>query len=83
VTAPPRLFVHGVSAEAWAERHGIQVFSYPCMACGLILTISTPFAQGTMRGLQAPRCECGNESTPYGMVRASKHGDLFDRSELW
>lgn len=73
----PRLFVYGVTAEEWAIRHSIEVFSYPCSECDRMLTISMPFAQGQLRGLQAPPCECGNERTPYGLVRASKFGDLL------
>lgn len=42
-----------------------------------MLTISRPFAQGQLRGLMAPPCECGNEMTPYGIVRDSKYGDLL------
>lgn len=74
----PRLVVHGTTAKAWAERYGIQPFSHPCSECGRVLTTSIPFAQGTLRGLQAPRCECGNERTPYCIVRDPAHGDLFD-----
>jgi hypothetical protein len=76
-----RLFVYGVTAEEWAAQHSIEVFSYPCSECGRMLTISRPFAQGTLRGLQAPRCECGNERTPFGLVRASAYGDLLTGSE--
>lgn len=73
----PRLIVHGVTAEAWAKRYSIEAFSYPCSECGAMATTSIPFAEGPFRGLQSPPCECGNEQTPYGLVRA--HGDLFDR----
>lgn len=73
-----RMIVHGITAEAWAKRWGIQPFSYPCSECGRMCTTSIPFAQGTLRGLQSPVCECGNERTPYGVVRDPAHGDLFD-----
>lgn len=76
----PRFYVHGVSAEAWARRYGITVFSHPCM-CGRLCTISLPFAQGVLRGLQAPPCACGNERTPYGLVRDPKYGDLLSGVE--
>lgn len=29
---------------------------------------SIPFAQGHLRGLQAPRCACGNERTPFAII---------------
>lgn len=77
-----RLFVHGVSAKAWAKFHRIEIFSYPCSDCGRVLTISRPFVQGQLRGLAAPPCECGNLKTPYGMVRAEKYGDLFSGVEV-
>lgn len=73
----PRLFIHGVTAEAWATRHRIEVFSHPCSECGRMCTVSLPFAQGQFRGLQAPPCICGNKRTPYGLVRAAKYGDLL------
>lgn len=73
----PRFIVYGVAAEQWATRYGLEAFSYPCSECGRMCTTSIPFAQGTLRGLQSPRCECGNEKTPFAMVRDSKHGDLF------
>lgn len=41
-------------------------------------TTTIPFVQGTLRGLQAPPCECGNERTPFGLVRDPAYGDLFD-----
>jgi hypothetical protein len=82
VNGRARLFVYGVSAEAWADYHRIQIFSHPCSECGRMLTVSRPFAQGTLRGLAAPPCECGNERTPYGMVRAEKYGDLFTGVEV-
>jgi hypothetical protein len=73
--------VYGVTAEAWADRYGIEVFSHPCIECGRVLTTSIPFAQGQLRGLQAPPCECGHTQTPYGLVRDSKYGDLFSGFE--
>lgn len=77
----PRFYVYGVTAETWAARHRIEIFSHPCLECGRTLTVSIPFAQGALRGLQAPPCECGNEMTPYGLVRAEKYGDLLTGSE--
>jgi hypothetical protein len=44
-------------------------------------TTSIPFAQGTLRGLQAPPCICGHPHPPYSMVRDSKYGDLFTGKE--
>lgn len=77
----PRLYVHGVSAEAWTKRFGVEPFDAPCSKCGRALTTSIPFVQGTLRGLQAPRCECGNEKTPFGIVRDARYGDLFTGRE--
>lgn len=73
----PRLVVHGATAEAWARRYGIEAFSHPCSECGRMATTTIPFAQGTVRGLQSPPCECGNERTPYVVVRDPAHGDLL------
>lgn len=72
-----RFLIYGVTAEAWSARYGVEAFSHPCFECGRILTTSIPFAQGQLRGLQAPPCECGNEKTPYGLVRDPAYGDLF------
>lgn len=80
--APPRLYVYGVTVESWTRKYGVQPFSHPCAGCGTILTTSIPFAQGTLRGLEAPECVngCHNEASrpPYALVRDPKHGDLFD-----
>lgn len=77
-----RLFVYGVPAEKWAARYGVEAFSHPCSECGRVLTTTLPFAQGTFRGLQAPKCVCGNEKTPFGLVRDPKYGDLLSGVEL-
>lgn len=74
----PRLYVLGETAERWTVRFGVEPFTHPCSACGRPCTTSIPFVQGTLRGLQAPPCPCGNERTPFALVRDPKHGDLFD-----
>lgn len=71
------LLVHGVDARRWAKRHDLEPFTHPCGACGEPLTTSIPFAVGTLRGLVAPACRCGNTVTPYCVVRDRRHGDLF------
>ncbi len=71
------LIVHGQSPERWADRWGIEPFSAECHVCDRLLTTTVPFACGTLRGLVAPECECGNELTPYCVVRDFRHGDLF------
>lgn len=76
-----RLIVHGVTAEEWTARYGVEPFSHPCFDCGRMCTTTIPFAQGTLRGLQAPRCECGNDRTPYALVRDPAYGDLFTGRE--
>lgn len=68
----------GVDANAWAVRHGIEPFSHGCSDCGAPLRTSLPFAYRSLRGLVAPRCACGNERTPYCVVRVD--GDLFTDS---
>lgn len=72
------LLVYGVSAESWAQRHDLEQYTRPCSQCGAMLTTSIPFASGTLRGFTAPACTCGNENTPYVVVRQAGHGDLFD-----
>ena len=63
-----RLCIHGVTAEEWTDRHGVEPFAHPCFECGRMLMTTIPFVQGHVRGLQAPRCECGNQCTPYAIV---------------
>lgn len=76
------LRIHGVTVEAWAARHGIEPEVYPCSECGALCTMSIPFAVGELRGLMCPRCPCGNEHTPYCVVRDSKYGDLLNGGPL-
>jgi hypothetical protein len=73
----PRLLVVGVTAEQWTARYGVKPYSHACGRCGRVLTTTEPFAKGTLRGLRAPTCLCGNERTPYVVVRDPKYGDLF------
>ncbi len=74
------LIIHGVSPEAWAKRHDLAPYTRPCQDCGAPKTSSVPFARGQLRGLMAPPCKaCGSDArTPYCVVRAAEHGDLFD-----
>ena len=76
------LVAMGVDAKRWAARYGIEPFSLPCPVCGSGMTTEIPFAFETFRGLIAPQCCCGNEDTPYCLVRDPKHGDLFSGSGL-
>jgi hypothetical protein len=76
-----RLIVFGISAARWTERYGVEPFSHPCSECGRTLTTSLPFVQGALRGLMAPKCECGNDRTPFGLVRDPAYGDLFTGAE--
>lgn len=73
-----RLVVHGITAEEWMARYGVEPFSHPCSECGRTCTTTIHFAQGELRGLQSPPCVCGNKATPYALVRDPKHGDLLD-----
>lgn len=77
--AAPDLVVHGVTAEEWTKRYGVEPFSHPCEDCGRPRTTTVPFVRGTLRGLRAPACECGaEEGVPYVIVRDPKHGSIFD-----
>jgi len=76
------LRVLGQDPERWAARHDIESFTHPCQECGRMLTTSVPFVYGTLRGLIAPTCVCGNEVTPYCVVRDARFGDLFTGGAL-
>lgn len=67
--------VLGGDPAKWANRYGIEPFTHPCRECGLYFTTSIPIARGTLRGLIAPVCECGNADTPYCVVSAK--GDVL------
>ena len=71
------LRVLGMDPKRWCDRFGIAPFSQPCDSCGRTMTTSIPFACGTLRGLLAPACVCGNQYPPYCVVRAPGHGDLL------
>ncbi len=73
------LRVLGTSTEEWAKRYDIDPIEHPCGDCGKVLRTSLPFAYGELRGLMAPKCECGNEGTPYCLVRDPKYGDLLSK----
>ena len=60
-----RFKVHGVSVTAWTKRYKVEPFSSPCSECARTLTTTLPFVQNGVHGLMAPKCECGNERTPY------------------
>lgn len=74
------LVVHGIDPTRWAQRFDIQPFTRACGECGESLTTSVPFVHGTLRGLLAPTCTCGNAKTPYCVVRDYRYGDLFTSS---
>lgn len=65
----PRFTVYDVTVEQWTARFGVEPVSHPCSECGRMCTTTIPFVQGTLRGLAAPPCVCGNRKTPYAMVR--------------
>lgn len=71
------LIVHGITAAQWAERHDLEPYTRSCSECGADCTTSIPFAVGQLRGLASPQCACGNERTPYCVVRDARYGDLF------
>ena len=72
------LVVHGQGARRWAERFGIEPVIAPCSECGGTCVTSIPFACEQLRGLMSPPCACGNEATPYCLVRDARFGDLLD-----
>src|SRR5690606_35019746 len=73
----------GVDPVRWSTRYDIEPFSHPCDTCGTLLTTSIPFAFESLRGLVAPTCRCGNDRTPYCLVRKASSGDLFtDKATL-
>lgn len=74
------LIVHGIDSTRWARRFDIQPFTRACGECGALLTTSVPFVHGTLRGLLAPTCACGNTKTPYCVVRDYRYGDLLTSS---
>lgn len=74
------LVVHGVTAEEWSKRWGIDIDDLepiPCIVCGTIQEVNIPFVVGQLRGLKAPQCDCGHPTPPYCIVRDPKYGDLF------
>lgn len=75
----PILTIHGQDPTRWAARHGLRVSDLPCSECSTLLRPSVPFAAGEFRGLRCPPCGCGNQSTPYIVVRAAQYGDLLTR----
>lgn len=82
----PRWDILGISVERWARRWSLHAFTHPCIDCGAPRTTSIPFVQGTLRGLRAPTCTCGNGQGPFCLVRDPAHGDLFtgsDRVKPW
>lgn len=67
----PDLIVHGVTAEAWAKRWGIEPEpAVPCYDCKRPQLCTLPFVRGKLRGLKAPPCECGRVFGPYIVVHA-------------
>jgi hypothetical protein len=77
VSAIRLLSILGADPLRWAQRFGIEAFAAPCSECGRSLETTVPCANSTLRGLRAPRCVCGNERTPYCVVRDPRFGDLF------
>ena len=78
----PRVFVHGVTAEEWSARYGIEVFKLPVLRVRTNVHDLDPLrARNPARAPVSP-CPCGNEKTPFGLVRDPKHGDLFTGTEV-
>ncbi len=75
--AKPDFVVHGVSGKAWADRWGIEPFVVACYVCRREKETTIPFARGSLRGLKAPACPCGDLSKTYCVVRAPNNGPLL------
>jgi hypothetical protein len=72
------LVVHGVSAEAWAKRWGIEPVTTDCYVCKAPCSTTQPFAApGGLRGLMAPPCPCGHPTGPYCVVHTSMGMEEF------
>jgi hypothetical protein len=72
------LKVLGVAPAAWTARYGVEPFEHECQQCSEPLRTTIPFACGDYRGLMAPACpSCGNQRTPFAIVKDPRHGDLF------
>jgi hypothetical protein len=74
------LRVLGADPAQWAARYDIEPFSVRCDRCGAEQSTTVPFVYRSLRGLVAPKCQCGNESTPYCVVAAPGAGDLLTGS---
>jgi hypothetical protein len=82
VMNPARFFVVlGTGAAQWAARYNIEPFSVPCDLCGAEQSTTQPFAYQSFRGLVAPKCQCGSDSTPYCVVAAPGARDLLTGRE--
>lgn len=71
------LNVLGADPNEWADRWGLIPVTEPCSECGKRLTTTIPFVQEQLRGLRCPACKCGNEKTPFCVVRDYRYGDFF------
>lgn len=77
ISSAPKFLIYGISQEAWTKRWGVEPFTIACYACERPITTLIPFVQGTLRGLIAPVCVCGDPFPPYAIVRDPRHGDLL------
>lgn len=67
----------GTTAEEWTEKYGVEPFTAECYKCGQPQTTTIPFAFEQLRGLMAPKCECGHPYSPYCVVGDPRFGDIF------
>lgn len=66
----------------WAERFQIEAFEVNCKDCKEILKTTIPFFTKEFRGLISPKCICGNNDTPYCLVKAPGFTEFFMDKEV-
>jgi len=78
------ILAYGVDHLKWSKRYGIEIASAPCYRCGTELFTTVPFVvRGTkLRGLIAPRCQCGHVNPPYSLVHETLRMDEYLRNPV-
>lgn len=76
------LLLHNEDPALWAERFQIEAFEVRCKECKEILKTTIPFFTKEFRGLISPKCTCGNNDTPYCLVKAPGFAEFFMDKEV-
>ena len=71
------LIIHNVDYLKWSDRYKIEPLTHNCDRCQKPQTTTIPIAKGSLRGLKASPCECGNPNIIYCFVQDPKMGNLF------